>query len=107
MYYFYLWTNSLGRTCFGITGHPENRRRKYEGHCGHAVTFNYLFEGPESMIRDLEDRIKAEFYDHLFDTSIGKYEWILESVPFDQVVGWVKWEIEETYQNNIVPCDVL
>lgn len=97
MYYFYLWSNHLGRTCFGITGHPENRRRKYEGHCGHEVIFDKLYEGPQTLIEDLEDRIKGEFYEHLFSTGIGRYEWILEDVPYEQVHGWVEWEIVNSY----------
>jgi hypothetical protein len=101
MYYFYLWSNHLGRTCFGITGNPENRRRKYEGHCGHEVLFEKLYEGPQALIEDLEDRIKGEFFEYLFGTGIGKYEWIRENVPTEQVYGWVDWEVAESYNKQI------
>ena len=102
MHYFYLWKNHLGRTCYGITGNPENRRRKYEGHCGYPVKFDHLFEGPQALIEDLEDQVKSEFWEHMFGTEIGKYEWIREDIPNEQVVGYVKWEVENTYNNNIV-----
>ena len=100
MRYFYLWTNHLGRTCFGITSNPEGRRRKYEGHCGHEVKFERLYEGPRTLIEDLEDRIKGEFYDYLLDTGAGKYEWILE-LPSEQVFGWVDWEVNNSYSDQI------
>jgi len=104
MYYFYLWTNHLGSTCFGITGNPEGRRRKYEGHCGHVVKFERLYEGRQTLIEDLEDSIKSEFYEHLLDTGAGKYEWIL-NVPSEQVLGWVEWEINNSYANLITHID--
>lgn len=99
--YFYLWKNHVANTCFGITSNPENRLRKYEGHCGVPVKFDYLFEGPSNLIEDLEDRLKDTFWDHLFN----KYEWVRgDAYSFDEVVAWVEWEIENTYDNLIVPA---
>jgi hypothetical protein len=65
------------------------------------VIFDRLYEGPQTLIEDLEDRIKGEFHEYLFSTGIGRYEWILEEVPYEQVKGWVDWEITNSYNNQI------
>lgn len=79
----------------------DNRRRKYEGHCGHEVRFDHLYCGPANHIEDLEDRIKSEFHDYLFATTSGKYEWINEEIKTSQIIDWLNWEIENTYNNQI------
>jgi hypothetical protein len=43
----------------------------------------------------------------LFHTGIGKYEWINETVEKEQVVGWINWEIENTYQGMIKEMPLL
>ena len=101
MRYLYIWSNATGKTCFGITSNIENRKRKYEGHCGIEIKFTNVFQGPSNHIEDLEDNIKKEFRDHLFSTGIGKYEWINENIDTDTVLGWKRWEIENTY-NKLV-----
>jgi len=105
MRYLYIWHNHIGKTCFGITSRVENRKRKYEGHCGHEVRFDCVYEGPANHIEDLEDRIKGEFWEHLFATGTGKYKWINEDVPHEQVLSWINWEIENTYNNQIKLVD--
>ena len=101
MRYLYIWTNHLGRTCYGITSNPDTRKRKYEGHNGFEVNWLKLYAGPSNHIADLEDRIKGEFWDHLFQTTTGKYEWIRETVSTEQVIQWLEWEIENTYNGLI------
>lgn len=112
-YYFYLWRHRFlddadqicSRTCFGITGNPESRLQGYEGHVGHQVQFARLWTGPERLIRELEARIKSDFYDYVFVGTGGfRYEWIREEVEFDSVVNWVKWEVANTFL-GIVPVD--
>ena len=102
--YLYLWRHKIAmpndtivtRTCFGITGNPDNRRNGYEGHVGHDVVFERLWVGPYRPIKDFEDHIKGEFNDYLY---VGhrnfKYEWINEEIPFEQIVGWVEWELKD------------
>ena len=99
--FFYLWKNHMGRTCFGITSNPDSRRRKYEGHCGYAVSFTALWSGPNTLIEDLEDQFKSEFWEHLLETDSGKYEWVLETIDYNTVVSWIQWEIENSYNNCI------
>ena len=101
MRYLYVWSNHIGKTCFGITSNVDNRRRKYEGHCGHEVRFDHLYSGPANHIEDLEDRIKSEFHDYLFATTSGKYEWINEEIKTSQIIDWLNWEIENTYEGLI------
>lgn len=84
------------RTCFGITGNPDNRRNGYEGHVGHDVEFEHLWAGPERAIRTLEDKIKQDFADYLFIGHRGyRYEWITEDVDIDQIIQYLEWEISE------------
>lgn len=109
IYYFYLWRHRfvddvtdqiVTRTCFGITSNPENRIQGYEGHVGHTVKFLHLWTGPERLIRELESRIKSDFYQQIFvGTRNFRYEWINETVEFDHVVAWVDWEVENTFGN--------
>jgi len=94
MRYLYIWSNHLGRTCFGITSNPETRKRKYEGHTGFEVTWTRLYEGPANHIEDL-----------VFQTNTGKYEWIRETVSTEQILNWLDWECENTYNNLIKTVD--
>jgi hypothetical protein len=106
-YYFYLWRHRyvddvaeqiVTRTCLGITSNPTSRIQGYEGHVGHTVKFTALWTGPERLIRDLEDKIKREFYDYLFvGTGKFRYEWIDENISHEDVHKWVQWEIENSY----------
>ena len=106
-YYFYLWRHRfvddasdqvIARTCFGITSNPENRVHGYEGHVGHVIKFARLWTGPERLIRELETRIKSDFFQHTVTGTGGfRYEWIDETVEFDSIVKWVEWEVENTF----------
>jgi hypothetical protein len=115
--YFYLWRhrillpddNIVTRTCFGITGHPERRLNKYEGHNGHRVQFDHVWVGLYRPILDLERRCKEAFHEHqLVGFNNYRYEWIDESVPFEQVLDWVRWEVEDhpsiSYHGPIGQC---
>ena len=95
--YLYIWENSLGLTCFGITSRPESRVKRYEGHCGIKVAFRDVWVGPAYLIEDLEDRIKKEFNEHLF----SGYEWINPEVGFHHVKNWISWEVENSYNHLI------
>jgi hypothetical protein len=107
VYYFYLWRHRfvddatdqiVARTCFGITSNPGNRIHGYEGHVGHIVKFAKLWTGPERLIRELETRIKTDFFQHTVVGTDGfRYEWIDENVKFDDIVNWVNWEVENTF----------
>lgn len=107
VHYFYLWRHRfvddandqiVARTCFGITGNSTNRVQGYEGHVGHVIKFARLWAGPQRLIRELETRIKSDFYQHtVVGTGGFRYEWINEMVDFDTIVKWVEWEVENTF----------
>lgn len=107
LYYFYLWRHRFvddatdqitARTCFGITGNPTGRIQGYEGHVGHVVKFAKLWTGPERLIRELETRIKSDFYQYVVVGTGGfRYEWINEEVEFESITNWVEWEVENTF----------
>jgi len=104
-HYFYLWRHSyvdevtgniVTRTCFGITGNIDDRRNGYEGHVGHAVKFARVWSCTEPrLIRELESRVKADFDEYLVRGHRNyRYEWIDESVPFDDIAKYVEWEVQ-------------
>jgi hypothetical protein len=109
LYYFYLWRHRyvedddntdqiITRTCIGITSNPKSRIHGYEGHVGHTVKFAGLWSGPERLIRELESKIKSEFYDYLFvGTDNFRYEWIDENIDFFNIYAWVLWEVDNSY----------
>lgn len=107
IYYFYLWRHRfvddatdkiIARTCFGITSNPANRIQGYEGHVGHVVKFAKLWTGSERLIRELESRIKGDFFQRIVVGTGGfRYEWIDETVEFESVVNWVEWEVANTF----------
>jgi hypothetical protein len=75
---------------------------------GHVIKFAKLWTGPERLIRELETRIKSDFYQQIVVGTGGfRYEWINESIDFESVVKWVEWEEmsdEEKQQNNCFCC---
>lgn len=107
VYYFYLWRHRfvddaadkiIARTCFGITSNPAGRTQGYEGHVGHVVKFARLWTGSERLIRELETRIKSDFYQQIVVGTGGfRYEWIDETVNFENIVQWVEWEVANTF----------
>jgi hypothetical protein len=106
-YYFYFWRHRfvddatdqiISRTCFGITSNPAGRTQGYEGHVGHVVKFARLWTGPERLIRELETRIKSDFYRHIVvGTGGSRYEWIDETIDVDAIYKWVEWEVKNTF----------
>ena len=105
VHYFYLWRHRfvddvtdqiVVRTCFGITGNIDDRQNGYEGHVGHTIRFARVWSCAEPrLIRELESRVKADFNQYLVRGHRNyRYEWINESVLFDDIVKYVEWEIQ-------------
>jgi len=105
MQYLYLWRHRfwdpdqdklVERICFGITGDPDGRRNGYEGHVGHRVEFAHLWSGPDRVIRELEDKIKTDFRDYLFQGHRDfVYEWLSEDIAMEQILGWMDYELQD------------
>lgn len=92
------------RTCFGITGNLDDRQNGYEGHIGHAMNFESVWCGPSRVIRTIEHKIKATFDSNRVSGHRNyKYEWIDEQIPFEQVLGWVDWELGDHPSVNKLP----
>ena len=98
-HYLYLWRHKfvdpdtdkvIERTCFGITGNPNVRIKKYEGSVGHRVYFTALWEGPKRLIQDIEDQIKSySVNDRVVGHQGSKYEWMNESVSYEELYDWI------------------
>jgi hypothetical protein len=103
-YYLYLWQNcfwdsaenrKVSKVCFGITSNLDRRRNGYEGHVGHDVNWAAAWSGPERLIRQLETKIKSDFAEYIWSGYQGfRYEWLVEEITMDQMVGWVTHETE-------------
>lgn len=86
----------LDRVCFGITKDPDGRRNGYEGHVGHSVEFVHLWQGPERVIRELENKIKVDFQDYLVRGHRNfVYEWLTQDIALDQITGWIDYELQD------------
>jgi len=110
-YTFYLWRHRyvdddtdavVCRTCFGITANLNGRQNGYEGHVGHPIRWAALWTGPERQIRELEHRLNATFRDYLFSGHNDfVYEWVDETIPFENIKNWVEWEVENTFADIV------
>lgn len=110
-HHFYLWQHRfvnddtdaiIARTCFGITANLDSRQNGYEGHVGHVIKWARLWQGPERQIRELEHRLKAAFRDYLVaGHNDYVYEWVDETVPFENIQNWVEWEVENTFADIV------
>jgi len=110
-YTFYLWRHRyvdddtdavVCRTCFGITSNLNGRQNGYEGHVGHSIRWAALWTGPERQIRELEHRLNSTFRDYLFSGHNDfVYEWVDETIPFEDIKNWVEWEVENTFADII------
>jgi hypothetical protein len=101
--WFYLWRKRIlldddqvvTRTCFGITTDIDNRRNNYEGANGHDVEFLDMWHGPNRPVKELETKLKQVFSEQLVTGFRNfKYEWVNETVPYEQVKSWVEWELQ-------------
>ena len=107
LYHFYLWRHRyvdddtdaiITRTCFGITSNLDKRQNGYEGHVGHPICWKALWQGPERQVRELEHRLKDAFRDYLFaGYNDYVYEWVDETVPYENITNWIEWEIQHTF----------
>jgi hypothetical protein len=110
-HYFYLWRHRyvdditdavFTRTCFGITSNLDKRQNGYEGHVGHVIKWAMTWCGPERQIRELEHRLKSSFRDYLFSGhNDAVYEWVDETIAFEDIKNWVQWEVENTFADIV------
>ena len=100
-YYFYMWRHPYtGMTCYGITGNPEQRLRKYEGHNGFEVNWSYLIGANESTIRELEKKLKNLIVTKGY--ACKGYEWILADVGYDSIEKTVEYLLQGAKIERII-----
>ena len=88
--YFYMWRHPYsGMTCYGISSNPDGRIRKYEGHNGFNVKWDYLISGSQEHIDALENDLKA--FVKKLGVGFGDYEWIQKEVDYASIVDTVEY----------------
>jgi hypothetical protein len=82
---------------FGITGNHERRAKDYTGAWGGEAEFKYLFEGPPSHVKRLENVIKTMHSDMLWKLDEWETEWLGNDWTAEQLLEFVKDIIEERH----------
>lgn len=88
-YFFYLWRHPYtGMTCYGKSGNPDVRKRKYEGHNGFEVNWSYLVSAEKEVISQVENELKTII--QRLNVGFQSYEWISKDVDYDTIVQQVE-----------------
>ena len=85
------------RVGFGITGNHERREKDYTGAWGGKAEFKYLFEGPTSHVKRLENVIKTIHSDMLWKVDEWETEWLDNGWTPEQLLEFVQATIEERH----------
>lgn len=81
------------RVGFGITGDYRRRSKDYTGAWGGVAEFSYVFEGPTPHIKRLENIIKIQHRDMLWQLDEWQTEWLDN--------GWTSFQLFEFVQDII------
>jgi hypothetical protein len=82
---------------FGITGNHERRAKDYTGAWGGQAEFKYLFEGPVSHVKRLENVIKTMHSDMLWKLDEWETEWLDNGWSSEQLLDFVNAIIQERH----------
>jgi hypothetical protein len=85
------------RVGFGITGNHERRAKDYTGAWGGEAEFKYLFEGPTSHVKRLENVIKTMHADMLWKLDEWETEWLDNGWSAEELLDFVKGIIQERH----------
>jgi hypothetical protein len=85
------------RVGFGITGNHERREKDYTGAWGGEAKFKYLFEGPASHVKRLENVIKTIHSDMLWKLDEWETEWLDNEWTSEQLLEFVQATIAERH----------
>ena len=91
--YFYILPGPF-RTGFGITGNWERRQKDYTGAWGGTAEFSHLWEGPGPHVKRLENIIKTQHSDMLWQIDEWQTEWLDNGWTKDQLAEMVSELIE-------------
>lgn len=85
------------RLGFGITSDHERRAKDYTGAWGGPAEFRYLFEGPTSHVKRLENIVKTMHSDMLWRLDEWETEWLDNGWDADQFLTFVISIIRERH----------
>jgi hypothetical protein len=85
------------RVGFGITGDQERREKDYTGAWGGIAKFKYVFDGPSTHIKRLENIIKIQNRDILWKVDEWETEWLDNNWTPEQLLEFVKELINERH----------
>ena len=91
--YFYILPGPF-RTGFGITGNWERRQKDYTGAWGGTAEFSHLWEGPGPHVKRLENIIKTQHSDMLWQIDEWQTEWLDNGWTKDQLAEMVSELVE-------------
>jgi hypothetical protein len=94
--YFYILPGPY-RLGFGITSNYERRAKDYTGAWGGIAEFKYLFDGPTSHIKRLENIIKTIHRDMLWRIDEWETEWLDNGWTPEQLLDFVLEIIQERH----------
>lgn len=82
---------------FGITSNHERRAKDYTGAWGGIAEFKYLFDGPTSHVKRLENIIKTIHRDMLWRIDEWETEWLDNGWTPEQLLDFVLEIIQERH----------
>jgi hypothetical protein len=94
--YFYILPGPY-RLGFGITSNYERRAKDYTGAWGGIAEFKYLFDGPTSHVKRLENIIKTIHRDMLWRIDEWETEWLDNGWTPEQLLDFVLEIIQERH----------
>jgi hypothetical protein len=85
------------RVGFGITDNHERREKDYTGAWGAIANFQYVFDGPGTHIRRLENIIKTQHRNMLWKVDDWETEWLDNGWSPEQLLAFVEEIITERH----------
>ena len=94
--YFYILPGPF-RTGFGITSDWERREKDYTGAWGGTAQFSHLWQGPGPHVKRVENIIKTQYRDMLWQVDEWETEWLDNGWATDQLAQLVTELVEERH----------
>jgi hypothetical protein len=105
-YHLYLVTSIGGRAGFGIATDYKERNKHYASHSGDIVKFSYIYSGLRAHAKALERTIKTQYVDNIWMVDDWKTEWLVKSVPMNELNSYVNELIcERHYRLSLLATD--
>jgi hypothetical protein len=87
---FYMWQHPYTqKTCYGITGDEQKRKRSYQGSNGFDIEWSFLVVGRIDEIKKLEKTLKSKLKQVELSMgqkiTYGEYEWIESNVEYSTI----------------------